>query len=789
MAMEITCRIPDAHGCPILSIAYNKDRKEIYSGSQDAKIKVWDVETGRLLRIQQGHQAWVTDLLYSYTASLLFSCSLDGNILVWSDKGKLVQMVEFGGPVNCLSWDPKGRRLIAGGRGVVQLFRCVRSSSSMYFKSDSQNQRIGIAKFLIHHTVLYTHKDVIQSICTSDLGNVFTTGFDRCICIFDSAKPGESIIKLSRCHEGAISSAAYDKDLKVLVSGAYDGSLKLWSHEGHCLDTFNSIIDCVTSIAYIPQTKCYWVTGKARYPIIIDALAPANVTDWVADTCSFRRLPLCKVFHASDTDVAIGLTTEREIIVWRYNQFGPHHVLQGHSDWVEAIVVAHRKQTKIKEDAMKAASSLKKLFPDLNPPSTKDTSTEINGTEDDEGFIPSDIEVYSGGGDGALLKWQTDRTSKTWALSELGLPSQHSILCMLHYQKLDVVITGSDDCKVRVWNLDGHPSVPRWKKAAHAVSRGPDILRGHTGKIMALAVCKDDILVSGSYDKSLRWWDLNLCLPLDIIEMAHDLPVRDLEYCEKRNELASCAGEPRFKLWNARKRKKLKTVPSELGDIIIVKWCNLDGGHWVTASDDGTIALWDPKTSSPVRSICYRKEPVTALLVDEVNMLLLASMQSDYAIRAYQLDLTGEQVCVYTGHTEQVHSLAYLSNRNQYLSGSWDNSIRIWLAPLETSLLERKVRFSVAKIENKELTRPKDADFLSDVKYVSNYEREHPLLVPKQLQDIAGNLSSHKPISDAFLQSAAPPPSSRPNKGELVKQPALVFKLADLEKSLNDQIV
>lgn len=46
--------------------------------------------------------------------------------------------------------------------------------------------------------------------------------------------------------------------------------------------------------------------------------------------------------------------------------------------------------------------------------------------------------------------------------------------------------------------------------------------------------------------------------------------LQDLEFCEKRGELASCAGEPRFKLWNARKRRKLKTVASDLGDIIIV---------------------------------------------------------------------------------------------------------------------------------------------------------------------------------------------------------------------------
>ena len=69
-----------------------------------------------------------------------------------------------------------------------------------------------------------------------------------------------------------------------------------------------------------------------------------------------------QVFHARDTDVAIGLTTDREIIVWRYNNFGPHRVLRGHSDWVETVIVAHRKQTKIKADAMKATASIKKLY-------------------------------------------------------------------------------------------------------------------------------------------------------------------------------------------------------------------------------------------------------------------------------------------------------------------------------------------------------------------------------------------------------------------------------------------
>ena len=59
-----------------------------------------------------------------------------------------------------------------------------------------------------------------------------------------------------------------------------------------------------------------------------------------------------------------------------------------------------------------------------------------------DGFIPYDIEVYSGGGDGAVLKWQNDSTLKTWARSELGSSLQYPIICMLYQQELDILITG-----------------------------------------------------------------------------------------------------------------------------------------------------------------------------------------------------------------------------------------------------------------------------------------------------------------------------------------------------------
>lgn len=73
-------------------MAYNPLHKELYSGSQDCLIKAWDTQTGQLLRKQSGHGGWVTDLLFVPELKLLFSCSIDHTIRVWSDKGKQAQV-------------------------------------------------------------------------------------------------------------------------------------------------------------------------------------------------------------------------------------------------------------------------------------------------------------------------------------------------------------------------------------------------------------------------------------------------------------------------------------------------------------------------------------------------------------------------------------------------------------------------------------------------------------------------------------------------------------------------
>jgi hypothetical protein len=53
---------------------------------------VWDLKAGQLLRTQVVHKGMVTAIVYAGSAKLLFSCSIDGTIAAWTDKGALLQV-------------------------------------------------------------------------------------------------------------------------------------------------------------------------------------------------------------------------------------------------------------------------------------------------------------------------------------------------------------------------------------------------------------------------------------------------------------------------------------------------------------------------------------------------------------------------------------------------------------------------------------------------------------------------------------------------------------------------
>lgn len=155
-------------------------------------------------------------------------------------------------------------------------------------------------------------------------------------------------------------------------------------------------------------------------------------------------------------------------------------------------------------------------------------------------------------------------------------------------------------------------------------------LRGHGGPVRALAIAADGrMAISGGFDQSAILWAIDQGTALTVLRF-HDGAV---------NAVAA-----------------------------------LDEGRFVTASEDGRIALWQGGRPEPVEVFVDHSGPIVALAVSpDGASLASASWDGTAHIRL----LAGGMVRVLRGHAGNVNAVAFLAD-GRPVTGGYDATLRIW---------------------------------------------------------------------------------------------------------------
>jgi WD40 repeat protein len=117
----------------IWSIAFNTDGTRLISGSQDNRVRVWDVETGQCLMMLEGHTYPVQGI--SVQGHLIASASRDHTVRLWSlHSGECTAILQgHTAWVKAVAFSPDGQTLASGAEdGTIRFWRV----------SDGQLQRI-----------------------------------------------------------------------------------------------------------------------------------------------------------------------------------------------------------------------------------------------------------------------------------------------------------------------------------------------------------------------------------------------------------------------------------------------------------------------------------------------------------------------------------------------------------------------------------------------------------------------------------------------------------------------
>ncbi len=277
----------------VCSVAYSPDGKYIISGLSDKNIRMWDANTGECLKtIKSGHTGEVDILSYSPSGKYFISASSGTRpIKIWDvSTGKYIKILREHNRFKSVIYSPDGKYIVSStGLGSIQIWEastgvCLKILkkrlgfiSSIAFSPDGQRIIGDSFDNIIDMIDVKTGKSIqtfkghltaIASVAYSPDGNYIVSGSDKfnlshsnkyprwdsnCVIKIWDANTGECLKNLEG-HSDSVNSVAYSLDGKRIISGSNDKTIKIWdANTGECLQTLKGHLDRVESVAYSPD--------------------------------------------------------------------------------------------------------------------------------------------------------------------------------------------------------------------------------------------------------------------------------------------------------------------------------------------------------------------------------------------------------------------------------------------------------------------------------------------------------------------------------------------------------
>jgi WD40 repeat protein len=209
----------ELHGDLIRCVTFHPNASFLASSSHDTKVKVWDLRKGECVQTFEEHKGRVCAVAYSPKGDKLVSADDSGEIWVWdplTDARRSLGSHDKGS-VFCLAFSREGLLASGGGNmfssGEVRLWRNWESARPTCEETIRASDIVFCVAFSPDGKVLAYTDDFIA-------GEVVLLDLSR-----------KSSSQRLRGHSMIVSSFAFHRDGKRLVTGSADGSIKFWQWE------------------------------------------------------------------------------------------------------------------------------------------------------------------------------------------------------------------------------------------------------------------------------------------------------------------------------------------------------------------------------------------------------------------------------------------------------------------------------------------------------------------------------------------------------------------------------
>ncbi|ETN97614.1 G-protein beta WD-40 repeats containing protein, partial [Reticulomyxa filosa] len=188
------------------------------------------------------------------------------------------------------------------------------------------------------------------------------------------------------------------------------------------------------------------------------------------------------------------------------------------------------------------------------------------------------------------------------------------------------------------------------------------IFSGHSSYIRSLQYSSLDggrFLCSGSYDRTVRLWDLDNNKQIQIFnEPSFVWNAKFSPYHRDHNRptICSASGDKTIRFWDIKTAKEYQTFKEHSNSVYTIQFSPFTGGRYLcSGSGDNTIHLWDIETSKSLHVFNGH--------LNTINCVEFSPLQSnsDNTIRLWDIENT-KQLAAFNGHEGTVKSVKYSRN-------------------------------------------------------------------------------------------------------------------------------